>query len=166
MSENNKVNINIGDSDIETSKQKKNRDLINAISTVCVVLSTVVLVIAIVISASSYSMNKRVEAAPTSEEMLSSVNLYGIEYVSPFDIVEDVASYNAHEKKKEDKNISLAIGLAEYREAALYKYAYEYVGDAVAVDKYSKIMEAARNKMQVNSYADTIDKSYESFSSK
>lgn len=163
---NNDVNKNITDNAIETKAQKTGRNAINLVATICLVLATILFFISVVALMTSMRMNNKVESAPTGEEMLSRILLYDIENVGPYEIVEDVSSYKAHKSKLQDKYTALAIGLGEYREAALCKYAYEYVGDSEKVAECQKIMDNAREKMEVHSYADYIDKNYENLKNK
>lgn len=146
--------------------KKKNSNVMNVISTVCLVLGTIVLFIALAGAAANSRADKALDAAPTGEEMMSFTLLYGIENVNPFDIVEDAAVYKAHGLKANDDNTNLALGLAQYREAALCRYAYDAVGDSSSAAKYQKRMDEAREQMKVSSYADYIDKNYENYANR
>ncbi len=163
MKNNENVNVNITDTDIESSGQKKRRDFWGKASTVLLVIMAIVFFFSVLIYVKSQDVEDQIEAAHTGEEMLNSTLLYGIENTAPFDIVEDVADYKAHSDRKEDKYTSLALGLAQYREAAFYNYAYSYVGDTVRAVEYQKQMEEARGMMEVHSFADYIDKNYDKF---
>lgn len=148
----------------ENAAKRNDKSVLDVIATVCIIVSTLFFMIAVATYFFSAAGNKKVETAYTGEEMLNGTMLYGIENVEPFDIVENAALYKAQNKNKEmDEYAALALALAEYRENALYKYAYEAVGDSEAAAKYQKALDASREKMQVSSYADYIDRNYNNF---
>lgn len=159
---NDNVNSTIDSKAIETEAQKKGRNFLDIVSTVLLVVMTLIFVACLAGFFAENKMEK--QDAPTGDMMLSSISLYGLENVDPFDLVDDVAEYNVYNNKRSDSNANLACALAQYKEAAFYKYAYEYVGDSVSAQKYQDRMKDARDKLEVKSFADYIDNNYKNFS--
>lgn len=159
---NDNVNSTIDSKAIETEAQKKGRNFLDILSTVLLVIMTLILVACLAGFFAENKLDK--QDAPTGDMMLSSISLYGIENVEPFDIVDDVAEYNVYNNKKSDSKTQLACALAQYKEAAFYKFAYEYVGDTTSAQKFQDRMNDAKDKLEVKSFADYIDKNYKNFS--
>lgn len=143
--------------------KNKERSLFSLITYICLIFATILFFISLVTLVTSIIASNKMEAAPTGDEMMNEILLYGIENATPFNLVYDVAEYKASSNKKEDSYTKLAVALGEYKEAALYRYAYDYVGDSSAANTYQEKMDRAREKMEVHSYADYIDKNYEKF---
>ncbi len=142
---------------------KNKSNTINIISTVLLVIASVFFFFALVFSFIVRGEANKINRPMTGEMMLADVTLYGIENVAPYDIVTDVAEYRAYETKSTDSDTEFAIALADYRQAALLKYTYEYMGDDEKAGKYTSIMENARIHMPSTVYADYIDKNYENY---
>ena len=156
--ENNEYNSN----SMNTANGKNTKSVANAIATISVILATVFFMFSAIYFSYNFYKSKKAEMPYTGEEMMSETILYGIDNATPFLIVEDSALFRARIGNNEsgpDEN--LAVALAKYRENALYEYAYEAVGDEAAAEAYRKLMDSAREKMQVDVYADYIDGNYD-----
>ncbi len=133
-------------------------------STILLIIATILLIISMGMLFSRIYLNNKLDAAPSGKSMLNNITMYGIENVRPFEIVENVANYTTGAHKASDEYTKLAVALGEYTESAFYKYAYEYSGDIEKSNEYLEKMNAAREQMQVNSYADYIDANYKKYS--
>lgn len=147
----------------ENSEKKTTRSALDIGTTILVAMSTVFFLIALVLLLGHIHEDNSMYAAPTGKMMLNNIMVYNINNVRPFDIVEETADYNAAKSKVKDEYTVLAVSLGEYTEAAFYNYAYGYVGDNEKCAEYQGKMDAARQKMQVHSYADFIDKNYSKY---
>lgn len=153
--ENKSVNTTIESSEIETKGQKAARSLANKLTTIAIVICTLFYAICMITLLVTIHEEREMYKPSKPETILSLMDSF-----RPGRIVFDVAETKGYGQKAE-RDYIFPYSIAEYEEASLKAYAYDYAGDTASKARYEKIKSEARDKMEYTIYADKIDKRYQ-----